>query len=1035
MTELLEQKVPFWPEDKISNYGSAIPLLHRPDKHYRDNNWPQNGPSEAKVFSQLSSATKAWTCAFKQKNRDNVNISLLVGNYKVTVNIVRKDGRLRLWINRIFFASNRDRQEALEKGALVSFAGIKVLTGIEFGEGFERKERRYESGSYVQQLLDIIHSPWNADGEEVALEKPEEDRLSDDERESLELIRSFIDSEYELEQITAQQTMPFTATSITARSRATTYRLHYEVHFDEFDYARLLELKPSLLVLLSEMQEPTEVLFEVTDLTPIEKKPVVYVSVERQTASELIPTEAMLGIAALPTLKKVRNAVVDALEAQATKNPWLLSVAAGSYRYSPLKPEVVPLPPSKFPPTPSQVKAINSGAGSDDFTLVLGPPGTGKTTVILQWVKYFAAQGKRVLVTSQNNKAVDNVLERLAEEDDFECLRIGSENKISSSLEAIMLDNKAAELQEKMFAQANEILSKLSLQKSLLERLIKNAPEILVLIRRRDSLRGSLVTSKIEIELLQNKLVELVREISTVKNELQSCQLKIDHVSSQQWPILKSVGEVVNSFRLKSIRKKLGQEEERQALLEQQHAKTQQDSLGLELTRSRSKQELESAIARITGYFGPSESVVPEIIMPGTGSQEVTCAEVEELEALAKRLDNVLIDLTTWFDKLKSERQQALYKMLIENVNVVGATCIGINTKALFRELDFDVVIVDESGQIQLHNLIVPLSRAPKAILVGDHKQLPPVVSDEVLEEVAAQGFEEQEHKDLYRLSWFEHLWNNAPDDRKIMLDTQFRCPSMISDFVSEAFYEGNYFAGVGMDKKQALLSFCPKPMVWVDTCRMANKAEQATNQDGRTVVQDNACETRLIIEVLQRAIQEKPELAEQREIGVIVPYANHVKTIQKAIRRQQRQGQLTELTMPLNELVASVDSFQGQERDLIIFTFTRSNPRGQVGFLADWRRLNVAQTRAKKQLVMIGDSQTLMKGATRKEARDSEFKLAMQLLRNSCVKQGALLDAVRFSPPSAQRAKRNGQQRAGQQSPSKPKSAADRNHEVKDND
>ena len=79
--------------------------------------------------------------------------------------------------------------------------------------------------------------------------------------------------------------------------------------------------------------------------------------------------------------------------------------------------------------------------------------------------------------------------------------------------------------------------------------------------------------------------------------------------------------------------------------------------------------------------------------------------------------------------------------MLIEKVNVVGATCIGINTKALFKDLDFDIVIVDESGQIQIHNLIVPLSRAQKVILVGDHKQLPPVVSDEVLDEVNERGF------------------------------------------------------------------------------------------------------------------------------------------------------------------------------------------------------------------------------------------------------------------------------------------------------
>ncbi|MCW7553960.1 DEAD/DEAH box helicase family protein [Endozoicomonas gorgoniicola] len=397
----------------------------------------------------------------------------------------------------------------------------------------------------------------------------------------------------------------------------------------------------------------------------------------------------------------------------------------------------------------------------------------------------------------------------------------------------------------------------------------------------------------------------------------------------------------------------------------------------------------------INMYFPDSETLIQEICAPSSTLKSINLRDLEGLDPTLNRLNNVITNLTSWFDKLRKERQQALYKILIENVNVVGATCIGINTKSLFRELDFDVVIVDESGQIQLHNLIVPLSRASKAILVGDHKQLPPVVSDEVLDEIAAHGFED--YKDLYRLSWFEHLWEAAPEDRKIMLDTQFRCPSIISDFVSEAFYEGQYFAGAGMEKKKPLLSFCPQPMIWIDTCRLPNKTESSFNQDGRSVVENNVCETSLIINILKKAIKEYPELAKKREIGIIVPYANHVKAIQKAIRQQQKKGILLELTMPLTELVASVDSFQGQERDLIIFTFTRSNPRGKVGFLSDWRRLNVAQTRAKKQLIMIGDSSTLTKGANREGAHDRQFKKAMCLLKTQCIEKDALLEGSKF--------------------------------------
>jgi len=137
--------------------------------------------------------------------------------------------------------------------------------------------------------------------------------------------------------------------------------------------------------------------------------------------------------------------------------------------------------------------------------------------------------------------------------------------------------------------------------------------------------------------------------------------------------------------------------------------------------------------------------------------------------------------------------------------------------------------------------------------------------------------------------------------------------------------------------------------------------------------------------------LNEKPELGITGEIGIIVPYANHVRQIQQAIIDEQKCGRLMELITPVMELVASVDSYQGQERDLIIFMFTRSNKRKSIGFLKDWRRLNVAMTRTKKQLVMIGDLSTLA-ADTNPERDDFEFKKVMKELEIFINSKGQLI-------------------------------------------
>ena len=349
---------------------------------------------------------------------------------------------------------------------------------------------------------------------------------------------------------------------------------------------------------------------------------------------------------------------------------------------------------------------------------------------------------------------------------------------------------------------------------------------------------------------------------------------------------------------------------------------------------------------------------------------------------------NSLIDvISEWEKSIHSERQSSLYETILEYVDVVGATCIGINSNKLFANIPFDVVIVDESGQIQLHNLIVPLSRASKAILVGDHKQLPPVVDDELAAELEEQGFDPI----FLQKSWFEILWDPMPEDHKTMLDTQFRCPAIISDFVSKAFYEDKYFAGSGMEKKQPILPSFNATMAFIDTSKILNSFEKSRVTDGRTEVLGNEVETTIIIKTLMNFIRELPYLAEKNEIGIIVPYKNHVLEVKRTIKKLKLDiGNLN-----VEDLVASVDSYQGQERDVIIFAFSRSNKGGNIGFLADWRRLNVAMTRTKKQLIMVGSLKTLTMDNNKKH--ESEFKQAMRILESELSNKNSIIDGRKF--------------------------------------
>lgn len=986
------QSVPFYPAGMVASFDRLIPVLCKSGAMRLSRDWPPAYGTQQHVFEQLRDCRQSWLRSWQKDATTDVQVFVLVGNYQIKLNIQSNaQGAPQFWLNSIAPAKNQDRASMLKEGVRVSHRGLCVLPPDQMGV-LQRQDANLQNGLLVRDLVNLTRNESNRIARPQAADTQMPAKPSEGQLAIVEAVRVFIDAEYELEVRAAQQEPSYAFTKLTPLSRSTVYRQFYALELIRPDYKRMLEKKPGLLALKcpAEQQDQAPV-FQVAELEPEPNSPVIHVSIEKQTVETALPPAGELVLQAMPTLQKVRSDVLDKLIEQESANPWLIRVVADEYENPPFAPVVVKLPESKNPPTASQMKAIIMGASTPDYCLVLGPPGTGKTTVILSWVRHFVSQGLRVLVTSQNNKAVDNVLERLAEEKEFECIRIGSETKVSSTLMPILLDNKARDLQQKLFAKGDIALENLRLWLDYLGRLLAGLPKIGAMQQQSMQARAQVDQRKFQIKKLSDSSALLRTQGLDEEKKIAGSVSRIEEIRTRKWSFLDGIQKAFGRMQIKRINDQLTKMREslQKVVLEFRQCQSQIGQFSSELKALEVTAELAAAdLAKLLS--GSPESLIDELKLPEDGE-----LSAHSLSELAQRVSGLHKSVNEWFTRLRNERQQDLYKILMENVNVVGATCIGINTNKLFRDIAFDVVIVDEAGQIQIHNIAVPLSRAPKVILVGDHKQLPPIVQDEIVQEIEARGA--GDNAELYAKSWFENMWDRTPQDRRVILDTQFRCPKPISDFVSAAFYDGDYHAGAGMEKKQSILSFCVGPMAFVDTQHVNNRRESSVQNGDRMDVAGNELETTIVVDLLERAVAERPELAEKREIGVIVPYAKHVEQIRAEIARRRKNGQLHTLNCPLHELVASVDSFQGQERDLIIFPFTRSNEGGAIGFLADWRRLNVAVTRTKKQLIMVGDLRTL---TAKPKPNTAGFKTAMVTLEAMCRSSGWLMDATQMERP-----------------------------------
>ncbi|MCW4087574.1 AAA domain-containing protein [Segatella copri] len=325
-------------------------------------------------------------------------------------------------------------------------------------------------------------------------------------------------------------------------------------------------------------------------------------------------------------------------------------------------------------------------------------------------------------------------------------------------------------------------------------------------------------------------------------------------------------------------------------------------------------------------------------------------------------------------DRLKSRAAEIELRInaeLFGEARVIACTLVG-SAHHLLEGMKFGTLFIDEAAQALEAACWIPMKRASRVILAGDHCQLPPTVKS-IAALRAGLG------KTL-----MERIAENKPEV-VTLLKIQYRMNDEIMRFSSDWFYGGKVESAPQI-KYRSVLDY-DHPITWIDTSNEENQitiegedapedsastssSVSAANQNsdlnfkeqfvGESFGRINKAEAELTLLTLAEyftKISKRRVLEERIDVGIISPYRAQVQYLKKLIKKY-------EFFKPYRRLISvnTVDGFQGQERDVILISLVRSNDEGQIGFLKDLRRMNVAMTRARMKLIILGNKDTMTK-------------------------------------------------------------------------
>lgn len=291
--------------------------------------------------------------------------------------------------------------------------------------------------------------------------------------------------------------------------------------------------------------------------------------------------------------------------------------------------------------------------------------------------------------------------------------------------------------------------------------------------------------------------------------------------------------------------------------------------------------------------------------------------------------------------KLKAEAEQLEYYIvhsILSNAHVIASTLVGANNSRL-KGMKFETVFIDEAAQALEPASWIPIIKSEKVIFAGDHFQLPPTIKSF---EAAKAGLE---------VTLFEKAIKRNRAD--IMLQEQYRMNAEIMNFSGKYFYKGKLYPNEQVRDWKVFEE--DKPVEFIDTAGTGFFEEV----DPETHSSFNREEANLLLRHFNdylSQIDRIGRLEAVKNIGIISPYKAQVEVIKELFEEAYGEHEDIKGKVAIN----TVDSFQGQERDIIYISLVRSNEKSVIGFLSDTRRMNVAITRAKKKLVILGDSGTI---------------------------------------------------------------------------
>jgi DNA polymerase III delta prime subunit len=564
----------------------------------------------------------------------------------------------------------------------------------------------------------------------------------------------------------------------------------------------------------------------------------------------------------------------------------------------------------------SQRDAVLEALNKKPVFLIQGPPGTGKTTVIIELIRQILTRQKnaKILVTSQSNLAVDNVLEKIHKvnersEHPLNFMRLASEH----SLEKENI--------------TNEILPYTFENK--LSNWVKDT-------ERRSCQNFETIFPKSK---KQQEFIRLYDYFSTLNG-------------ADKWSdFVKRLGRSINYLKDK--------------FCDANNLNEAKDVFEKELGKDfLKKRTLQREWFAFLGGVNVDDGHGRKKSMLNNGSTEI--------------------------DFLMA---------MMQDVSIIGATCIHIASgkynKVNFR---FDYVIMDESSKASAPETLVPINMGKNIILIGDDKQLPPVITRE--KKVVSKVKKELEDNGLdfnkkFGISLFERLVhafeNDSLKEQYVkMLDIQYRMPRQIGNLISKHFYNGklknvcpSIIPNYDKDKEHGLEFKSKTSLVFISTSDKKNPFD-----NGNKYKRNNPCNVESIEHLLTQLNELYPHNLEKEQpftIGIIAGYRGQVELLQDKINltkysnflvvEQDESGnQVNQSLIEIN----TVDKFQGAERDIIIYDVVRSSSGNDIiGFLEDYRRINVAFSRVKRLLCVVGDSEYLLKRAMiHPDSQFKEFKL-----------------------------------------------------------